>query len=367
MNCGIIGLPNVGKSTIFSALTATPAKAENYPFCTINPNIGIVEVSDPRLDHIHEIVEAENRIPATIEFVDIAGLVKGASKGEGLGNQFLSSIRTVGIIAHVVRCFEDNDVIHVNAEMDAATDIEIINTELALADLQSVEKRLEKNSRQLKSSISSIRKEAQAVQSLLSRAITHLDAGKPLRTMETDEEDLIRLNELFLITLKTQIYVCNVRENEISTETPHTAAVRRIAGKEGAEVIVLAGKLEADIATLDDPQERSLFIADSGISESGLSQLARSAYAAMGLETFFTVGGKENRAWTFSKGAGVAQCAGIIHSDFERGFIKAEVYNCNDLFELGSEAAVKSAGRLRIEGRDYLVQDGDVIHFKFNV
>ncbi|MDF1569864.1 MAG: redox-regulated ATPase YchF [Spirochaetaceae bacterium] len=367
MNCGIVGLPNVGKSTIFSALTAAPAEAANYPFCTIDPNVGVVEVPDARLDRIHEIIKADKRVPAITEFVDIAGLVKGASKGEGLGNQFLSNIRSVGIIAHVVRCFEDDDVVHVEGKVDPISDIETINVELALADLQSVDKRLEKNARQVKAADPKIRQEALAVQSLLERTSAHLSEGLPVRSMELSNDDRVRLGELFLITAKTQIYVCNVGEDDIDGSSDSVRSVTEKAEKENAEVVVLSGKLEADIAALDEPEERAVFLEEAGIAESGLSSLIRSAYATLGLRTFFTAGGTENRAWTFKQGATAPQCAGIIHTDFERGFIKADVYNCEDLFALGSESAVKSAGKLRMEGKEYIVKDGDVMHFKFNV
>lgn len=367
MNCGIIGLPNVGKSTIFSALTSVPAEAANYPFSTINPNVGIVDVPDPRLDRIHEIIKADRRVFATTEFVDIAGLVKGASQGEGLGNQFLANIRSVGIIAHVIRCFENDDIVHVDGKLNPVNDVEIVNTELVLADLQTVEKRLEKNSRQAKASDPKIRQEALALTELLSRVEAHLQEGMPVRNMLLDSSDSARLKELFLLTAKKQIYVCNVDEGGIANETPHTAAVRKMAAEQNAEVIVLSGKLEADIASLENEEERALFLEESGITESGLSLLVRSACSSLNLRTFFTVGGTENRAWTFKNGAMAPQCAGIIHSDFERGFIKAEVFNCNDLFDLGSESSVKSAGKLRLEGREYPVQDGDVLHFKFNV
>lgn len=322
---------------------------------------------DPRLTRIHTIIKADKRVAATTEFVDIAGLVKGASRGEGLGNQFLSNIRSVGIIAHVVRCFEDDDVVHVGGKVDPASDIDTINIELALADLQTVEKRIEKNARQLKAADPKVRQEAYAVQELLERTLARLGEGKPVRTMALDSEDASRLGELFLITAKTQIYVCNVDESGIHNDTPHVTAVRDAAAEQGCKVVVLSGKLEADIAALDSLEERELFLAESGISESGLSLLIKNAYTTLGLRTFFTVGGKENRAWTFKVGATAPQCAGIIHTDFERGFIKADVYHCDDLFSLGSEAAVKSAGKLRMEGKEYQVRDGDVVHFKFNV
>ncbi|MCG8451945.1 MAG: redox-regulated ATPase YchF [Spirochaetales bacterium] len=357
----------MGKSTIFSALTAAPAEAANYPFCTIDPNVGVVEVPDTRLERIHSIIPADKLVPAVTEFVDIAGLVKGASQGEGLGNQFLANIRSVGIIAHVVRCFEDGEVVHVDGRVDPVADMETINVELALADLQSVEKRLEKNARQVKSADIKARNEALALQDLLERASAHLSEGKPVRAMDLSDDDEKRLRELFLITAKTQIYVCNVGEEDLEGTHESVARVRAVAEAEGAEVVVLCGKLEADIAALDDPEERAVFLEEAGIAESGLSRLIRTAFRALGLRTFFTAGGTESRAWTFKEGATAPQCAGVIHTDFERGFIKADVYHCDDLFELGSESAVKSAGKLRMEGKEYLVKDGDIIHFKFNV
>ena len=368
VNCGIVGLPNVGKSTIFSAITSAAAEAANYPFCTIQPNIGIVEVPDERLNRIDSMVEADKKIPAATEFVDIAGLVQGASRGEGLGNQFLSHIRAVGVIAHVVRCFENPDIVHVAGKVNPISDIETINTELALADLQTVEKRLEKNTRQLKSADTKARAEAQTLQALLERTLAHLGQVLPARTMDLNEGEMILLGELFLISAKRQIYVCNIDDDvRSSAAAEHVEAVKELADREGAETVVLSGRLEAEIASLEDPEERAAFLEEAGLAESGLSRLIKSAYKSLDLRTFFTVGGKENRAWTFRDGLNAAQCAGIIHSDFERGFIKADVYNCDELFALGSEAAVKAAGKLRMEGREYLIRDGDIVHFKFNV
>ena len=367
VNCGIVGLPNVGKSTIFSALTAVPAEATNYPFCTINPNVGIVRVPDVRLDRIHQIVAADKIVPVFTEFVDIAGLVKGASRGEGLGNRFLSYIREVGIIAHVVRCFRDDNVTHVSGGNNPNSDIETINTELALADLQSVEKRLEKNARLVKAMDARVRDEAIAMQGLLKRIALHLDEGKPVRLMNLDADDTAHLKDLFLITAKKQVYICNVGENEVDRKSAWVHSVCAIAESEGSEVVILCGKLEAEIAALKDAKERSAFISELGLNEPGLSQLIRAAYLALNLCTFFTVGGAANRAWTFPRGATALQCAGLVHSDFERGFTKAIVYHCDELFDFRSEAALKSAGRLRTEGREYIVQDGDIMRFRFNV
>jgi len=367
VNYGIVGLPNVGKSTIFSAITSAPVETANYPFCTISPNVGVVEVPDSRLDRIHTLIPAAKCIPAITEFVDIAGLVKGSSKGEGLGNQFLSTIRNVGILVHVVRCFADDDVIHVNSEVNPAADIEVLNTELALADLQSVEKRLVKNARQVKVADIAIRREAAVMRDLLKRAAAHLGDGGPVRSMRLTAEEAMRLNALSLITAKTQIYVCNVGEEGIAGNSKMVQSVMSIADEEDAKVVLLCGKLESDIAALDDEQEKALFLKESGMGESSLSRLIKTAYGSLDLRTFFTTGAAATRAWTFKNGATAPQCAGVVHGDFERGFIKAEVYHCEDLFELGTESAVKSAGKLRVEGKEYRVRDGDVVHFKFNI
>jgi GTP-binding protein YchF len=367
LNCGIVGLPNVGKSTIFSALTAAPAEAANYPFCTIDPNIGIVSVPDPRLDKIAEMVPADKVIPAVVEFVDIAGLVKGASKGEGLGNKFLANIREVGMIVHVVRCFENDDIVHVENRINPADDIEVINIELALADLSSIENRLSKNERFTRAGDKSVREKALALRPLLERLQVHLGEGKPARGMAMTDDERSLVQELQLITMKKQIYLCNVDEEGIQEESHFVAQVKKIAEEENTEVVVLCGKLEADIAALDDPEERAIFLEEAGIKESGLSSLVRTTYKALGLRTFFTVGGVENKAWTFREGMRAPQAAGVIHTDFEKGFIKADVYHCDDLFSAGSEAAIKAAGKMRMEGKEYLVKDGDVMFFKFNV
>ena len=330
LNCGIVGLPNVGKSTIFSAVTSAPAEAANYPFCTIDPNVGIVSVPDERLDRIVSLIPPAKVVPATVEFVDIAGLVKGASQGEGLGNRFLASIREVGVIAHVVRCFDNPDIIHVSNRIDPAGDIETINIELALADLETVEKRYDK---------------------LVRMSRVDKDDGKAARSVITDEDEVKALYDLHLITMKPVIYVCNVDEDSISGENEYVSTVRSIAEKEGAEVVVICGKIESEIAALD----------------SDVNNLIRSAYRTLGLRTFFTAGSDEDRAWTFHEGDKAPRCAGIIHTDFEKGFIRAEVYNCEDLFTYGSEVKVREAGKLRLEGKDYVVQDGDIMHFRFNV
>ncbi|MDC7224664.1 MAG: redox-regulated ATPase YchF [Spirochaetales bacterium] len=367
LNCGIVGLPNVGKSTIFSALTSAPAEAANYPFCTIDPNVGIVSVPDKRLDRIHTIIEAEKKIPATVEFVDIAGLVKGASQGEGLGNKFLANIRETGIIAHVVRCFENPDIIHVDNKIDPVSDMETINIELAFADLSTVEKRIASNERSSRSGDKQVREKALAMGPLLERLKAELGEGRSARSLDLSEEEGELLYDLHLITMKKQIYVCNVDEEGLNGENQYVAAVSKVAESENADVVVLCGQLEADIAALDDPEERDVFLEEAGLEESGLTRLIRKVYHTLGLRTFFTCGGKENKAWTFKAGMKAPQTAGVIHTDFEKGFIKADIYHCDDLFVEGSEQAIKAAGKLRMEGKDYLVNDGDVIFFKFNV
>jgi len=367
LNCGIVGLPNVGKSTIFSALTSAPAEAANYPFCTIDPNVGIVQIPDERLDKINQLIEAKKSIPAAMEFVDIAGLVKGASKGEGLGNKFLANIREVGMIVHVVRCFQNDDIVHVANKIDPLGDIETIQIELALADLATVEKRIQSNERLTRAGDKSVREKALKMRPLLEKLSAHLGEGKAAQSLIESEDEKELLYDLHLITLKKQIYLCNVDEDGIHQEPEYVQQVRDLAEKEGTEVVVLSGKLEADIALLDDPEERAVFLEEAGLEESGLAKLARTAYHALGLRTFFTVGGVENKAWTFHEGMKAPQTAGIIHTDFEKGFIKADVFSCDDLFEAGSEQALKQAGKLRMEGKEYIVQDGDIMHFKFNV
>ncbi len=364
LNCGIVGLPNVGKSTIFSALTSAPAEAANYPFCTIEPNVGVVNVPDERLDKIVSLIPTAKVIPAVTEFVDIAGLVAGASKGEGLGNKFLANIREVGIIAHVVRCFEDPDVIHVNNKVDPASDIETINIELALADLETVTKRYEKQSRLNK--VSKEAKENAVLLPVYEKLMAALQDGKPARSIITDEEEANLIKDLCLITMKPMIYVCNIDEEAISAGNAHVDTVKAIAEKENAPVVCMCGKTEAELAEMDE-EDRAMFLEDLGMKESGMNALIRTAYATLGLRTFFTAGSDEDRAWTFKAGSKAPQAAGVIHTDFEKGFIRAEVYGCEDLFKYGSEAKVKEAGKLRLEGKEYIVQDGDIMHFRFNV
>lgn len=366
LNCGIVGLPNVGKSTIFSAVTSAPAEAANYPFCTIDPNVGIVPVPDERLDRIVSLIPPARVVPATVEFVDIAGLVKGASKGEGLGNRFLASIREVGVIAHVVRCFENPDIVHVANRIDPASDIETINIELALADYETVDKRYQKQAKMGRVSKEQ-QKENEILLPIYEKLLACLEEGRPARTLTLDEDELKLVHDLHLMTLKPVIYVCNVDEDAITEDNEYVKTVRQIAEKEHAQVVVICGKIESEIAALESAEDRKEFLESVGLEESGLNPLVRAAYKTLGLRTFFTAGKDEDRAWTFHEGDKAPQCAGYIHTDFEKGFIKAEVYNCADLFEYGSEQKVKEAGKLRLEGREYVVQDGDVMFFKFNV
>lgn len=364
LNCGIVGLPNVGKSTIFSALTSAPAEAANYPFCTIEPNVGIVNVPDERLDRIVKLIPPAKVIPAVTEFVDIAGLVAGASKGEGLGNKFLANIREVGVIAHVVRCFDNPDIIHVNNRIDPASDIETIDIELCLADYDTVDKRYQKDSKLAKVNHS---KDLLAVIPIYEKLLAGLEKGVSARSIITDPDERAMVYDLHLITMKPVIYVCNIDENSIGEDNDYVKTVKAIAEKEGASVVTICGKVEAEIAQMDTPEERAEFLSEMGLEESGMNALIREAYATLGLRTFFTAGPDEDRAWTFKAGSKAPQAAGVIHTDFEKGFIKAEVYSCEDLFKYGSEAKVKEAGKLRIEGKEYVVQDGDVMFFRFNV
>ncbi|MFW6368886.1 MAG: redox-regulated ATPase YchF [Spirochaetota bacterium] len=367
LNCGIVGLPNVGKSTIFSALTSAPAEAANYPFCTIDPNVGIVQVPDSRLQRIAEIIPTEKIIPAAMEFVDIAGLVAGASGGEGLGNRFLAHIRETGMIMQVVRCFDDPDVLHVSGAVDPIRDIETVNVELALADLETVDKRLTRAEREKRGNDRETVARAQAVEKLLMPMREKLEEGEPARALLHEPEDFELIADLHLITAKPQIFVCNVDEQGLFHDNTYVTAVKEYASARGSEVVSLCGQLEADIAAMDDPAERAEFLEEAGLSESGLNRLIHAAYSQLGLRTFFTAGPKEVRAWTFRRGSTAPQAAGVIHSDFQRGFIRAETYHCEDLFTYGSEAKVREAGKLRQEGKGYEVKDGDVMNFKFNV
>ncbi|QQD17655.1 redox-regulated ATPase YchF [Spongiibacter nanhainus] len=360
-NCGIVGLPNVGKSTLFNALTEAGIDAENFPFCTIEPNAGIVPVPDLRLKALADIVSPEKVIPATMEFVDIAGLVAGASKGEGLGNKFLANIRETDAIAHVVRCFDNDNVIHVANKVDPVADIDVINTELALADLESVEKQLQKVTRTAKSGD----KEAIAAKALLEKLQSHLDSGSPLRSLALSEDEQRQVSQLQLLTTKPTMYIANVNEDGFDNN-PHLDAVRAIAEGENAIVVPICNKLEAEIAELED-EEKDEFLAELGMEEAGLDKVIRAGYDLLGLHTYFTAGVKEVRAWTIPLGATAPQAAGKIHTDFEKGFIRAEVIGYDDFIAYKGEQGAKDAGKWRLEGKDYIVKDGDVVHFRFNV
>ena len=363
LKCGIVGLPNVGKSTLFNCLSNAKAQSANFPFCTIEPNLGVITVPDPRLNKLAEIVQPENLQPTTVEIVDIAGLVKGASKGEGLGNQFLGNIRETDAILHVLRCFDDGNVVHVDGSVNPVRDKEVIDIELQLKDLETLLKSMSKIERAAKTGD----KDARKTLDFYERVKVTLEAGKSARTMDLEESEEQLMKDLQLITSKPVMYVCNVDENSVVSGNAHVEAVKNAVQDEKAEIIVLGAGIEADIAELDDPEERAMFLADIGLDEPGVAKLIRSAYKLLQLDTYFTAGKKEVRAWTVKHGSTAPEAAGVIHTDFQKGFIRAEVIKYDDFVSFGSEAAVKEAGKMRVEGKEYIVHDGDIMHFRFNV
>jgi GTP-binding protein YchF len=363
MKCGIVGLPNVGKSTLFNCLSNAKAQAANFPFCTIEPNVGVITVPDERLNELAKLVNPQRILPTTVEIVDIAGLVKGASKGEGLGNQFLANIRETDAILHVLRCFDDDNIIHVDGSVNPIRDKEIIDTELQLKDLEAIEKKLQKVSRAAKTGD----KEAGKAEAALLVYKAHLEQGKSARHAPVADEDKKHVDDLMLLTNKPVMYVCNVDEGSVVNGNAYVEQVKEAVKGEGAEIIMISAAIEADIAQLESYEDRAAFLSDLGLTESGVAKLIKSAYKLLNLITYFTAGVQEVRAWTITQGFKAPQAAGVIHTDFEKGFIRAEVIGYNDYVTLGSEAAVKEAGKMRVEGKDYTVNDGDVMHFRFNV
>ena len=363
LQCGIVGLPNVGKSTLFNCLSNAKAQSANFPFCTIEPNLGVITVPDPRLNKLAELVNPQNVIPTTIEIVDIAGLVKGASKGEGLGNKFLGNIRTTDAILHVLRCYDDDNIVHVDGSVDPIRDKEIIDLELQLKDLETLETKKEKVGKAARTGD----KEAVKTLEFYDRLHTLLMSGKNARMLEIEESEEPLMKEMQLLTAKPVLYVCNVDESSVVSGNAYVEKVIDIANQEGAKTLIIGAAIEADIADFEDVEEREMFLTDLGLEEPGVAKLIRTAYELLNLQTYFTAGEKEIRAWTVKKGATAPQAAGVIHTDFEKGFIRAEVIAYDDYVEFGSELSVKEAGKLSVEGKDYIVNDGDVMHFRFNV